>query len=173
MKAIIKNNQIILEPREWNSSYFSSILFKNGVNISLSVTEPDSVLTYGDIKIVPSSVSIPEINGDNEVVEGSYPEIVGESVVVIYSKRNKTEEELNPPKSKKELAIESYTSFVNSLGLDKKSTSSEIFAKLVEMKSGNITVPYMGVNLNYSDVGQLIQGLMHDVEVNGGSWNEL
>jgi len=96
--SIVRNNVIELSPRNWNSKVFSRKLKEFGRNTSLPVAEPDKVLVFSDVKILPVEYVQPELAA-NEVLNGiTYS--VGDNVVIgTYGKRAKTEDELNPKDS--------------------------------------------------------------------------
>lgn len=67
-------------------------------------------------------------------------------------------------------AENNYLSLIMGIGLAPNATSTDIFIKLAQIKAGNITIPFNGVKLTSVELGSLISALMHDVEVNGGSY---
>jgi len=92
--AITKNNVIELFPRGWNSKIFIKKLNDFGLNTSLSSVEPSKPLIFGDIKILPVTYSTPELN-DNEILDEIIYKINELSIVGTYSKREKTDDEIN------------------------------------------------------------------------------
>jgi hypothetical protein len=66
-----------------------------------------------------------------------------------------------------------YESFLTNFGLSINAKSDEIMGALIQMKASGTLLPFGGVQLNASEVQGIISGLMHDIEVNGGSWREL
>ena len=66
-----------------------------------------------------------------------------------------------------------YESFLANFGLSINAKSDEIMGALIQMKATGTLLPFGGVQLNASEVQGIISGLMHDIEVNGGSWATL
>lgn len=93
--SIIKNGNIELQPRSWSSKVFSKKLHELGRNTSLTTKEPEKVLIFGEIRIVPVRYVTPELN-QNEILQGITYEVSDNEVVGTYGKRAKTEDEINP-----------------------------------------------------------------------------
>ena len=67
----------------------------------------------------------------------------------------------------------SYGDFLALLGLAIDADSSTISTKLFTMKALSQTLPYLGQELSPSEIQGMLYALMHDIEVNGGSWETL
>lgn len=68
--ALIKNNEIVIAPRNWNVDIFTAELSKNNVYVSLSSREPDDVLIWNDILIVPVIDNTPLYDSHYQDLQG-------------------------------------------------------------------------------------------------------
>ena len=66
-----------------------------------------------------------------------------------------------------------YGNFLNLLGLPIDASSEELMGKLIMMKMTGQTIVYNGITLSPEDISSVIYALMHDIEVNGGSYSDL
>lgn len=66
-----------------------------------------------------------------------------------------------------------YEGFMSLLGLPITSSSGDVVSKLMDMRAKGETMAFMGAQLQPVEIQGFISGLMHDIEVNGGSYETL
>lgn len=90
MKAIIRNNQVVLSPRNWDNTVFAKEFQKLGYMVSFPNAEPSGVLTFGVYKLVPVEEEKPAIDSNTEEYTSPAATVVGNKVVLVYGKQAKT-----------------------------------------------------------------------------------
>lgn len=66
-----------------------------------------------------------------------------------------------------------YEGFMSLIPLPITASSEDIVGKLMDMRAKGQTMTFMGAQLQPVEIQGFISGLMHDIEVNGGSYETL
>ena len=97
MKVFVKNDTLLTQPKNWSASLFSNQLKIYGFSVSLPVIEPNTVIIFGDYKLMPVEEIRPSIDSATEEFTEPLAEIFSNKVVFTYGKQNKIIEPLPEP----------------------------------------------------------------------------